>query len=225
MAVIYYTEDDDSIRELVIYTLRNSGYEADGFITGAEMMSQMGKKKPDLILLDVMLPKEDGLSILKRIRQIDKYVNIPVMMITAKDSEYDKVRGLDEGADDYLTKPFGMMELVARVKALVRRIPQKGDQDEMISFNGVVLDTASHTVTSDGEPVQLSLKEYDTLKYLLKNKNKVVTRDILMNNIWGYEFDAETRTVDVHIRNLRSKLGTNGDIIQTVRGVGYKIGK
>jgi len=220
--MIYYVEDDDSIRELVVYTLQNSGYKAVGFENGESLFPALNTGKPQLILLDIMLPGRSGIEILKRLRSDISTKSIPVIMITAKSSEYDKVIGLDSGADDYITKPFGMMELISRIKAVLRRT-QCIDSDEYC-FKTVRINTRMHIVTVDGESVDLTYKEFELLLLLMKNKGAVLSRNKLLETIWGYSFDGENRTVDVHIRTLRQKLGAAGDIIETVRGVGYRIG-
>lgn len=222
--MIYYVEDDSSIRELVIYTLQTTGFEAKGFENGKELFDALKTRAfPKLILLDIMLPGEDGLVLLNRLKTA--FPDIPIIMVTAKNSEYDKVKGLDSGADDYISKPFGMMELVARIKAVIRRAEKaSGKSLESIYRCGkIVLDDESHIVTADNTAVELTLKEYELLKTLMKNAGRVVTRDMLLVNIWGYENIGETRTVDVHVRTLRQKLGSCSEIIKTVRGVGYKI--
>ena len=222
--MIYVLEDDNSIREFVVYTLCHTNLEAKGFDKPSLFWAAMDEEKPELILLDIMLPEEDGLSILRNLREDVKTMDIPVIMLTAKDSEYDKVIGLDAGADDYVAKPFGMMELVARIKALLRRSTKKEDA-HVIKAGNIVLYVEKHKVLVDGEEISLTLKEYEVLLTLMENKGMVFTRDQLLNKIWGYEFDGESRTVDVHIRTLRSKLKTGGDYIETVRGVGYRIGE
>lgn len=222
--MIYVLEDDNSIREFVVYTLCHTNLEAKGFDKPSLFWAAMDEEKPELILLDIMLPEEDGLSILRNLREDVKTMDIPVIMLTAKDSEYDKVIGLDAGADDYVAKPFGMMELVARIKALLRRSTKKEDA-HVIKAGNIVLYVEKHKVLVDGEEISLTLKEYELLLTLMENKGMVFTRDQLLNKIWGYEFDGESRTVDVHIRTLRSKLKTGGDYIETVRGVGYRIGE
>ena len=221
--MIYLVEDDASIRELVVYALNNSGFEAHGFDTPSAFWSAMAKEVPTMVLLDIMLPEEDGLQILKKLRADPRTQRIPVIMLTAKGSEYDKVIGLEAGADDYIPKPFGMMELIARVKALLRRA---SDQPAPATYQVGCLTVCPqrHLVEVDGAAVTLTLKEYELLCMLLKNRNMVLTRDRLLNQIWGYSFDGENRTVDVHIRTLRQKLGKAGDLIETVRGVGYRIG-
>ena len=221
--MIYCVEDDSNIRELLLYTLHNSGFEANGIEDGEALFAEMAREKPSLILLDVMLPGENGIEILKRIRLDMSTRSIPVIMLTAKSSEYDKVIGLDSGADDYVCKPFGMMELISRIKAVLRRTSAPEVSDMLVCGN-VVLNVRGHSVTVDGRPVELTLKEFELLKLLMKNPGVVLNRDTLLGSIWGYDFDGETRTVDVHVRTLRSKLGEKGDIIETVRGVGYKIG-
>lgn len=221
--MIYYAEDDKSIRELVIYTLKSTGFSACGVENGEALFEAIQEEKPELILLDIMLPGEDGLSILKKLRENAATKSIPVIMVTAKGSEYDKVKGLDCGADDYITKPFGMMETVSRIKAVLRRAG-KSEQKDIYTYKSICLNSRSHVITVDGAPVELTFKEFELLKYLLQNEGTVLTRDMLLEKIWGYDFDGETRTADVHIRTLRAKLGDAGQYIETVRGVGYRIG-
>lgn len=221
--MIYLVEDDASIRELVVYALNNSGFQAVGFDTPSAFWQAMAKQTPELILLDIMLPEEDGLQMLRRLRQSPVTRRTPVIMLTAKGSEYDKVIGLEAGADDYIPKPFGMMELIARVKALLRRADDR-PADESYRAGCLTVCPERHLVEVEGRQVTLTLKEFELLCMLLKNRNMVLTRDQLLNQIWGYSFDGENRTVDVHIRTLRQKLGPAGDVIETVRGVGYKIG-
>lgn len=221
--MIYLVEDDASIRELVVYALSNSGFEARGFDTPSAFWQAMAKATPAMVLLDIMLPEEDGLQILKKLRADPRTQRTPVIMLTAKGSEYDKVIGLEAGADDYIPKPFGMMELIARVKALLRRASD-APPPETYQVGCLTVCPQRHLVEVEGAPVTLTLKEYELLCMLLKNRNMVLTRDRLLNQIWGYSFDGENRTVDVHIRTLRQKLGKAGDLIETVRGVGYKIG-
>ena len=220
--MIYLVEDDANIRELVIYTLRQSGLEAEGFEKPSEFDRACTAQLPRLVLLDIMLPEEDGLSILKRLRANPATKKLPVMMLTAKGSEYDKVIGLETGADDYLPKPFGMMEMLARVKALLRRAEDTGDETEYV-LDELYVCPEKHQVSVDGEPVTLTKKEFDILRMLLENRGIVLSRDRMLNTNWGYDFDGENRTVDVHIRTLRSKLGKAGMHIETVRGVGYRI--
>lgn len=208
--MIYCVEDDDNIRELVIYTLETTGLKAKGFAEGTAFMEALAFDTPELILLDIMLPGEDGLELLKKLKNSAKTKDIPVIMVTAKGAEYDKVIGLDSGADDYVTKPFGMMELVSRIKAVLRRSGRVQEQD-MLSVNGVSVDVKKHEVKVAGEIVTLTLKEFELLERLMRNQNIVLTRDQLLEDIWGYDFDGETRTVDVHVRTLRQKLGEKGD--------------
>ncbi len=222
--MIYCVEDDGNIRELVVYTLNTTGMKACGFEDGKSFMEALAYETPELILLDIMLPGEDGLSILKRLKNSAKTKEIPVIMVTAKGAEYDKVIGLDGGADDYVTKPFGMMELVSRIKAVLRRT-KKEKMDGQYSVGNLSIDLKKHVVFVDGKPVTLTLKEFALLTRLVQNENIVLTRDRLLEEIWGYDFDGETRTVDVHVRTLRQKLGNAGDMIQTVRGVGYRLGE
>lgn len=220
--MIYLVEDDQSNRELVLYTLRATGFEAVGFERSEALWQALEEKLPSLILLDIMLPGEDGLTILKKLRASAPTSRIPVIMLTAKGSEYDKVVGLDCGADDYIPKPFGMMELVSRIRAVLRRA-EPVQIREYIHGN-LYVNATNYTVRIKGEPVTLTRKEFDLLCYLLESEGSVLTRDAILNHVWGYAFDGETRTVDVHIRTLRQKLGTCGGYIETIRGVGYKIG-
>lgn len=225
--MIYVLEDDNSIREFVVYTLCHMDLPAQGFERPSEFWSGMKEAMPSLILLDIMLPEEDGLSVLSKLRKNKETKDIPIIMLTAKDSEYDKILGLDSGADDYVAKPFGMMELVARIKALLRRterIPASSEVNEILSAGDISLDTKRHIVSVGEERISLTLKEFELLHLFLENQGQVFTRDQLLNQIWGYEFDGESRTVDVHIRSLRTKLKDAGNMIETVRGVGYKIG-
>ena len=224
--MIYYVEDDGGIRQLVVYTLNNSGFEAVGFEDGAGLFAALKEEKPDLILLVLMLPGEDGISILKRLRADGQTAGLPVIILTAKNGEYDKVVGLDQGADDYVTKPFGMMELLSRIRAVLRRsgAANASASSSKIRIGGILLDDDAHEVFVHKKKVELTLKEYQLLKLLMENKNKVLTRDTILERVWGYNFDGETRTADVHVRTLRSKLGQEGNLIETVRGVGYRIG-
>ncbi len=220
--MIYVVEDDSNIRELLLYTLQNSGLEACGFGQAADFWQAMGQRLPQLVLLDRMLPGEDGLSVLGKLRGAPATRWIPVILVTARDSEYDKVLGLDSGADDYITKPFGMMELLARVKALLRRTRPETAEEYRLGELYVCPD--KHLVRVEEQEVTLTHKEFELLCLLLRNPSMVFTRDKLLDLIWGYAFDGESRTVDVHIRNLRQKLGPAGRYIETVRGVGYRIG-
>ena len=222
--MIFCVEDDSNIRELVVYTLETTGFQARGFEEGKSFLEALALETPDLILMDIMLPGEDGISLLKRLKNSSKTRDIPVIMVTAKGAEYDKVKGLDLGADDYVTKPFGMMELVSRIKAVLRRSgAAKKKAEDIIVSGSLEINTKNHEVKADGEVVGLTLKEYELLKRLMENPNIVMTRDSLLEEIWGYDFDGETRTVDVHIRTLRQKLGKCGERVETVRGVGYRI--
>lgn len=222
--MIYIVEDDVDIRELESYALKNSGYEVMAFGESNEFYKACSQNKPSLVLLDIMLPNEDGLSILKKIRADEEMQNIPVMMVTAKTSEIDKVKGLDMGADDYISKPFGVMEFVSRVKALLRRCERK-ENPMVLEYNGIKVDDFKHKVSVNGEPCILTYKEYELLKYLITNKDIVLTREKLLEKVWGYDFGGESRTVDAHIKTLRQKLGDSGSMIKTVRHVGYKVGE
>ena len=219
---IYIVEDDASIRELESYALKSAGFETLGFENSRDFFAQMESHLPDLILLDIMLPGTDGLKVLETIRSTPAYSKLPVILVTAKTGELDAVKGLDSGADDYITKPFGVMELISRVKALLRRIDRVKKED--LNYGTIRIDVSRHTVQVDGNEVELTYKEYEILKYLMKNRGIVLTRDSLMEKIWGYDFEHGYRTVDVHIQSLRKKLGTAGDAIKTIRNVGYKIG-
>ena len=219
--MIYCVEDDNAIRDLMLYTLGASGFQAKGFPDSTFFWQAMTEEKPELSLLDIMLPGEDGITVFKRLRAASATANIPVIMATAKGSEFDKVIGLDTGADDYLVKPFGMMEMIARIKAVMRRTAPKTDQ--VLTCGNIVLDETRHIVTVDGKQVVLTLKEYELLKLLMENAGQVFTRDILLSRIWGQDYLGETRTVDVHIGTLRTKLAKGGEKIETVRGVGYKM--
>lgn len=221
--MIYLVEDDDSIRELVLYTLHTTGFEAEGFRNAADFWQALEKELPQLVLLDIMLPDEDGLHILKRLRAGAETADLPVMMLTAKSSEYDRVVGLDSGADDYMPKPFGMMELVSRVRALLRRAAKPAAEDKLFTAGSLAVDVKRRAVTVDGEPVILTYKEFELLCYLLENRSVVLSRDQILTKIWDYNYSGETRTVDVHIRTLRQKLGDAGALIETVRGVGYRL--
>ena len=223
MALIYAVEDDKNILEIEMFALKNSGYQVEGFECARDFYKKLEEKQPDLALLDIMLPDEDGLSILRKLRGTAATQKLPVMMLTAKGTEYDKVIGLDSGADDYLPKPFGMMELVSRVRALLRRTAATPEKVRKFYQIGLVsVDVEKHEVLVDGNPVTLTYKEFELLCYLMENEGIVLSRDRLLSKIWGYDFDGETRTVDVHIRTLRQKLGIGGSIIETIRGVGYK---
>lgn len=225
--MIFIVEDDENIRDMEGYALKNSGYEVRGFSDGASMLSELEVTLPKLILLDIMLPGDDGLMILRKIRANDRTKKIPIMMVTAKTTELDKVRGLDMGADDYLAKPFGIMELVSRVKALLRRsetVESAHKGRPCLSFGGISMDDSSRRVTASGEEVDLTYKEYELLKFLLLNSNIVMSRERILSEVWGFDYEGESRTVDMHIKALRQKLGESGSAIKTVRSVGYKIG-
>ena len=222
--MIFCVEDDSNIRDLVVYTLETTGFKARGFEEGREFLEALALETPELVLMDIMLPGDDGLELLKKLKASPKTREIPVIMVTAKGAEYDKVKGLDLGADDYVTKPFGMMELVSRIKAVLRRTRKDAQEpQDIIAVGEIEINTKKHEVTAAGEVVNLTLKEYELLKRLMKNPNIVMTRDCLLEDIWGYDFDGETRTVDVHVRTLRQKLGPCGEKIETVRGVGYRM--
>lgn len=221
--MIYCVEDEKNIRELLIYTLETTGFSARGMANSKELKDALKEELPDLILLDIMLPGEDGYSILERLKASSETQNIPVIMVTAKEAEYDKVRGLEAGADDYITKPFGMMEFVARVKAVLRRCSRQ-EEDKELKCDDLRLSVGRHKVYWKEEKVELTRKEFELLQYLMENKGLVMTRNQILCHVWGYDFDGETRTVDVHIRSLRQKLGECGKLIETVRGIGYRIG-
>lgn len=221
--LIYIVEDDTAIKELESYALINSEFSVEGFERGKELFDALTKKIPALILLDIMLPDEDGIHILKKIRSTTAYRDIPVIMVTAKTTEIDAVKGLDMGADDYITKPFGVMELVSRVKAVLRRT-QKTEHQQILIYKNIVIDEAQHKVFVDDEEIELTYKEYEVLKLLIINKGIVLTRDKIMETIWGYDFEQGNRTVDVHIQSLRKKIKGAGVHIKTIRNVGYKVG-
>lgn len=219
--MIYCVEDEDGIRELIVYTLRASGFEAEGYADSEGLWQALKKSRPQLIILDIMLPGEDGTTVLRKLKSGAVYSDIPVIMASAKGTEYDKVKGLDLGADDYLAKPFGMMEMVSRVRAVLRR--SGGYERKVLSAGGISLDLGRHTVSVNEEEVELTLKEFETLRLFMENPGTVFTRDVLLTKVWGMDYMGETRTVDVHIGTLRSKLGAAGEMIRTVRGVGYKL--
>jgi two-component system alkaline phosphatase synthesis response regulator PhoP len=224
--LIYLVEDDDSIRELVLYTLRHSGFQAQGFSSGKDFFDGMGQQVPALIILDIMLPGEDGLALLKKLRSRESTKKLPVMMLTARGAEYDKVLGLDSGADDYMAKPAGMMELTARVRSLLRRAVQSGNDNagkDEYTLGGLRVNIPRHTVAAGGEEITLTLKEFDLLAYLLSNPGVVLSRERILQAVWDHAQALETRTVDTHILTLRTKLKSCGALIHTVRGLGYKI--
>lgn len=221
MALIYVVEDDINIQEIETFALGNAGYQVRGFVTAQDFMGAMDSVLPDLVLLDVMLPDEDGLVVLKRLRSNPETKNIPVIMVTAKTTELDKVKGLDMGADDYVTKPFGVMELISRVKAMLRRMAGEGSQEKILRQGEIILDREKHTVHVEGERCELTYKEYELLKLLMANAGAVTTREIILDKVWGVDFEGESRTLDMHIKTLRQKLKSQGSLIKTVRNVGY----
>ena len=221
--MIFYVEDDDNIRELVIYTLTQMNLPCKGFANGTAFRAAIAAELPDLILLDVMLPDEDGLSLLRFLRENAATSDIPVIMLTAKGTEMDKVQGLDYGADDYIVKPFGMAELVARIRARLRRVQPKAETERM-TFGELTIDRRAHKVFVSGHEISLTLKEYDLLLLLMENSGAAFTREVLLDRIWDMAYDGGSRTVDVHVQTLRTKLGTCGHLIETVRGVGYRFG-
>lgn len=220
--MIFCVEDDDGIRELMIYTLNAAGFEARGFTCGSSFFEALQTEKPRLIMLDIMLPGEDGISILKKLRRRPETKEIPVIMATARGTEYDKVTGLDLGADDYLAKPFGMMEMVSRIRAVLRRT-NPSEPKKQIKIGELELNPETYAVTENGNRVSLTLKEYKLLCTFMENPGRVFTRDRLLELVWEADYAGETRTVDVHIGTLRAKLGECGDYIETVRGVGYRM--
>jgi two-component system alkaline phosphatase synthesis response regulator PhoP len=222
MAMIYSVEDDASIRELILYALRQAGYEAEGFEEGTALMKALSGSVPDLILLDLMLPGEDGITLLRRIRNDARVRSVPVILLTAKGAEMDKVTGLDNGADDYIVKPFGVLELLSRVKAVLRRTGQPAE-NAPVQLGDIALDPARRSVTIAGREAVLTRKEFDLLEVLMRNKGLVLTREKLLDAVWGIDFPGDTRTVDVHVGTLRQKLGSAGALVQTVRGVGYRM--
>ncbi|MCR4938937.1 MAG: response regulator transcription factor [Treponemataceae bacterium] len=221
--MIHILEDDGNIRKLIIYTLQSQNFQCCGFEKPSDFWTALEKEKPELLLLDIMLPEEDGISILKRIRSDDRYKSIPVIMLTAKDTEFDVVTGLDSGADDYVTKPFGMMSLVSRIKAVLRRYEKKGGEAKILTAGPLRIDISKHTVFADDTQIFLTVKEFDLLTLLVENKGHVLRREQLLNSVWNIDAEIESRTVDVHIRTLRQKLGKYEKQIETIRGVGYTI--
>lgn len=221
--MIYILEDDANIKKIISYTLIRQGYECTGFEKPSDFWLALENERPDLILLDIMLPEEDGISILKKLRQDSNFKSIPVIILTARDTEYDVVTGLDSGADDYVTKPFGMMALVSRIKAVLRRYDVRNDDDSSFEIGDLKVDVSAHTVHVGTTQIFLTVKEFDLLVLLLKNRGCVVTREQLLDSVWKIDAEIESRTVDVHIRTLRQKLNKAGEIIETIRGVGYKV--
>lgn len=224
MKTVYIVEDDADIRELVIYALNSGGFEAKGFETGAVFFAEAEKKPPNLVLLDIMLPEDDGLSILKKLRGSNRFKATAVIMLTAKGSEFDKVKGLDMGADDYMAKPFGVTELISRINAVLRR-SSAAVSTGRIEYENISLDNERRIVFANGENIALTYKEYELLYYLLVNREIVLSRDRITEAVWGYGFEGESRTVDMHIKTLRQKLGASGGCIKTIRNIGYKIGE
>ena len=220
--MIFVVEDDSGVRELELYALRQAGYLAEGFETPAEFRQALEKTTPDCVLLDVMLPNEDGLSLLRFLRHDARTRRVPVILVTARDAEMDKVNGLDSGADDYLTKPFGVMELLARVRALLRRTQEKSAPETM-TLGGITLDRDSHRVTANGQEISLTHMEFELLAFLMAHAGKAVTREVLLDDVWGIAYAGDTRTIDVHVRTLRQKLGDCGRQIATIRNVGYRM--
>lgn len=222
--MIYCVEDEKNIRELLIYTLETTGFSARGMANSKELKDALKEELPDLILLDIMLPGDDGYTILAQLKSMSSVKDVPVIMVTAKEAEFDKVKGLEGGADDYITKPFGMMEFIARVKAVLRRSARQ-NEDRELHYGELYLNVGRHEVRYQEEKIELTRKEFELLQYLMENKGLVMSRNQILCHVWGYDFDGETRTVDVHVRTLRQKLGEAGDLIETVRGVGYRIGE
>jgi len=228
MPHIWIVEDDEDIREIVLYALRTASFETLGFENGGDFFAALNGKEaatPYLVILDIMLPGDDGLTILKKLRQTPDYKNLPVMMLTAKSGEHDKVKGLDLGADDYLAKPFGVMELISRIKALLRRSNFSQSIPPDIAYQNISMNHTSRTVTIDGTAINLTFKEYELLNYMLINTGIVLNRDKILETVWGYDFEGESRTLDMHIKSLRQKLGAAGRHIKTIRNVGYKLGE
>lgn len=225
MKKIYIVEDDDNIRDMVIYALNSAGFEACGFSGGESFWLELGKTVPDLLLLDIMLPGEDGISILRKLKQSAENKTLPIIMLTAKGSEYDRIKGLDLGADDYITKPFSVLEIVSRIRAVLRRCVEQEKADSVLQIGSVILSVESRNISADGKNILLTYKEFELLRCLMTNEGIVLTRNKLLDQIWGFEYDGESRTVDMHIKSLRKKLGTCGEVIKTVRNVGYKCEK
>lgn len=222
MALIYVVEDDKNIQEIETFALSGSGYQTEGFDDAAQFFTALEKILPDLIILDVMLPDKDGISVVKKLREREDTARIPVLMVTAKTTEIDKVKGLDSGADDYMTKPFGVMELISRVKALLRRSnASEKAKERVLTLGGITLDSERHLVTVNGSVCELTYKEYQLLKLLMSNAGMVTTRQVILDRVWGTDFEGESRTLDMHIKTLRQKLKEEGSMIKTVRNVGY----
>jgi len=222
---VYFVEDDENIRDLVLYALKTEGMEGFGFEDGFAFFRELEKSPPDLVMLDIMLPGEDGLSILKRLKQRPNTDKVPILILSAKGSEFDRIKGLDLGADDYIVKPFSMLELISRINAVLRRSGKESTPGSHFSFENISLDAAKHTVTVDDEPVTLTFKEFELLHYMMRNKGIALSREQMVSNVWGFDYEGESRTVDMHIKTLRQKLKSGGGWIKTVRSVGYKLGK
>jgi two-component system alkaline phosphatase synthesis response regulator PhoP len=225
VTLVYYVEDDKNLRELTVYALNQAGIDAKGCVDDAEFRRACAERRPDAVLLDIMLPDVDGLEVLARIRKTPGLSRVPVMMLTAKDSELDKVRALDSGADDYLSKPFGMMEMVSRTRALLRRAGRDGSNNgqEELAVGDVVLWPDRREATVNGKPLSLTMREFDLLEFLMRSPGVVFSRETLLQRVWGWDFDGGSRTVDVHVQQIRAKLGDSSDLIETVRGVGYRV--
>jgi len=219
---IFIVEDDDNIRDMVLYALSSAGFEGSGFADGESLGNALEHTVPALVLLDIMLPGEDGISILKKLKRSVKYKPIPVIMLTAKGTEYDRIKGLDSGADDYITKPFSVLEVISRVRAVLRRCGN-AESSPIIEIGKISLNTDKRSVLADGKETELTYKEFELLYYLMVNEGIVLTRDKLLLEVWGFDYNGESRTVDMHIRSLRQKLGESSYVIKTVRNVGYKI--
>lgn len=224
MKTIFIVEDDDNIRDMVAYALTSAGFEAAGFVDSKSFLTELNATIPSLVLLDIMLPGEDGITILKKIRQLEKTQNLPVIMLTAKGSEYDRIKGLDLGADDYITKPFSVLEVISRVRAVLRRTDNEPAKKTSLKISNVVLHEDKREVYVGKEEIKLTYKEFELLHYLMLNGGIVLSRDKLLSQVWGFDYTGESRTVDMHIKSLRHKLGASGELIKTVRNVGYKIG-
>ena len=223
MQKIYIVEDEENIRDMLLYALTTAGFEAVGFGDGESFRSALDKDMPLLLLLDIMLPEEDGISILKGLRESIKYSELPVIMLTAKGSEYDRIKGLDLGADDYITKPFSILEVISRIRAVLRRSNSHKQTGTILKIGNILLHTDKRSVYAEENEISLTFKEFELLHYLMLNESIVLTRDKLLEEVWGFDYNGESRTVDMHIRTLRQKLGACGDVIKTVRNVGYKI--
>ena len=225
MAKIYVVEDDENIRELLLYALKAEDMEPYGFESGAEFFKKLEKEPPALVMLDLLLPGEDGLSILRRLRQHPAAKTIPVIILTAKGSEFDRIKGLDLGADDYIVKPFSMLEMISRINAVLRRSGRETAVESILSYESITLDSAKHAVSVEHEDVELTFKEFELLRYMMLNQGIALTREQMMNKVWGFDYEGESRTVDMHIKTLRQKLKSAGGLIKTVRSIGYKLGK